>query len=54
MRERTRCIIIDAAAWRLELLAIMRDILDCEPVAAMDRIDRMLDVLDRAATRGGR
>jgi hypothetical protein len=42
MSERNN-IIIDAEAWRLALLAIKRDILDAEPVAALRRIDALLD-----------
>ena len=34
---------IDAEAWRRALLAIKRDILDAEPVAALRWIDAMLD-----------
>jgi hypothetical protein len=43
MIERNNNIIIDAEDWRLALLAIKRDILDAEPVAALRRIDAMLD-----------
>jgi hypothetical protein len=32
-------------ARQLERLAVLRDILDCDPVAAMRRIDRMLEEL---------
>ena len=46
MTEHTRCINIDAEAWERELLAVIRDILDCEPVAAMKRIDKLLDECD--------
>ena len=38
--------IIDAESWRLALLAIKRDILDAEPVAALERADRLLDLLE--------
>jgi hypothetical protein len=49
---------IDADDWRLALLAIKRDILDPEPVAALRPIDAMLDQIGwcdddvRLATRG--
>ena len=46
MTEHTRCINIDAEAWERELLAVIRDILDAEPVAAMNRINQLLDMLD--------
>lgn len=50
MRE-TDNTIIGVEAWRKELLLVMRDILDCEPVLAMDRIDRMLGELEEPKTR---
>ena len=38
--------IIDSAAWLAELEAIRSDILDCEPVKALERIDCLLDELE--------
>ena len=43
MTEHTRCINIDGEEWRLALLAVKRDILDCEPMSALRRIDALLD-----------
>ena len=51
MIESRRCINIDAEEWRLALLAVKRDILDCEPMAALRRIDALLDeLLDERAS----
>jgi hypothetical protein len=36
---------IDVARWRAALLAVKRAVLDCEPVAALERLDRLLDDL---------
>ena len=34
---------IDAEAWERELVAVIRDILDAEPVAAINRVNLLLD-----------
>ena len=34
---------INVADWRRALISIKRDILDAEPVAALERIDALLD-----------
>ena len=37
---------INVADWRRALISIKRDILNAEPVAALERIDRLLDLLE--------
>jgi hypothetical protein len=40
---------IDAAAWRLELMRVMCDVLTSDPLAAVKRIDRLLYELEGRA-----
>ena len=51
MTEHTRCINIDAEAWQRELLVIKRLILDAEPVAALSRLQALVDALEAERRR---
>ena len=46
MIERNNNIIIDGEEWRLELLRVLRDVLESDPMAAIIRINIMLDELE--------